>query len=83
MTVAISAFRLCLNLLVWLILIRCLLSFLPLGENFITKSVYRLTEPLLGPIRDLTNRSEYLANLPIDFSPMILILILDVVYSLL
>ena len=83
MIVAISALRICLNLLVWLILIRCLLSFLPLGDNFITKMVYNLTEPLLGPIRELTNKSEYLANLPVDFSPMILILILDVVYSLL
>ena len=51
-------------------------------NNFITVAVYNLTEPLLRPIRELTNKSEYLAGLPIDFSPMILILIVDLIYNL-
>ena len=79
----VSTLRLTINILVWFIVIRCLLSWLPFRSNSITNMIYKVTDPILEPIKDFTNRSEYLANLPIDFSPVIAIVILDVICSFL
>ena len=62
-----------------LILARCILSFLPVYNQF-TQWVYKLTEPFLAPCRKLVDRFNF--NLPIDFSPVILILILNLVQQL-
>lgn len=50
----------------WLILIRALISWVsPDPYNPIVQFLYRMTEPILEPIRRL------LPNLPIDISPLI------------
>ena len=57
-----------------LIFIRCILSFLPFDNGF-TRWVYAATEPILAPCRKLTG--EMMSSLPVDFSPVIVLLILQ------
>ena len=47
-----------------LLLIRVVLSWIPMGENALTRAVYSVTEPILGPIR----RAIYpwMRNIPLD-----------------
>lgn len=61
-----------------LILARCILSFLPFNNRF-TGWIYMATEPLLSPFRNLMYRFNY--NLPIDFSPVLAILALRLIYQ--
>lgn len=61
-----------------LIVVRALLSWLPLGEN--NKLLYFLdvmTEPVVSPIRKLLNKSEALSQIPIDLAPLIALIILS------
>lgn len=61
----------------FLILIRIVLSWLPIGQNPITNLIYNLTEPLLYPIRKLIQDSPIGNGMMIDFSPIVLFLILQ------
>lgn len=45
--------------------------------------VYFLTEPILAPIRNLLNKSEYLRNSPFDFSVLFAFLIIGLIKSIL
>ena len=62
-----------------LILIRVLLSWIPINNNF-TELIYNLTEPMLKPFKDFLNK--YI-NLPIDFSPLLFLLCLEAVERIL
>ena len=64
-----------------LIFARCILSFLPF-YNKITEWVFKATEPLLAPCRKLIDRFFHL-NIPVDFSPILLLLIMQVLYNVL
>lgn len=66
-----------------LILIRCLLSWLPIDRrNKFVDIVYTLTEPVLGPIRRLFDRSPLGGyGMRIDFSPVIAIILVQLVCS--
>ena len=60
-----------LNLVFWLIFIRALISWVnPDPYNSIVQFLYRTTEPILEPIR------RFLPRLPLDFSPVIVILVI-------
>ena len=55
----------------FMIFVRVILSWLPFGrDNFIVKIVYEITEPILGPIRRLINKSPIGGGI-LDFSPII------------
>ncbi|MBR0277647.1 MAG: YggT family protein [Clostridia bacterium] len=56
-----------------LIFIRCVLSFLPIYNKF-TEWVYNATEPMLAPCRKLLGN--FGLNLNLDFSPIIVLLII-------
>ena len=56
-----------------LIFARCILSFLPF-YNKLVEWVYMATEPVLLPCRKLMDK--FNINLPIDFSPMIALVLL-------
>lgn len=65
-----------------MIIIRVFSSWLPfLYENRfaagILNTIYSLTEPIMQPARKLLSRTS-LGNMPVDFSPIIVILILDI-----
>lgn len=57
-----------------LIFARCILSFLPF-YNKLTEWVYMATEPVLIPCRKITDK--FNINLPIDFSPLVAMLLLQ------
>ena len=59
-----------------LIFARCILSFIPF-HNRLVEWVYMATEPILSPCRKLMDK--FNVNLPIDFSPMIALLLLQFV----
>ena len=62
-----------------LLLVRVILSWVRPRENRFTVLLYRVTEPLLAPIRRLMARLFPRAAMTIDFSPVVLMLILHLV----
>jgi YggT family protein len=62
-----------LTIYMWIIVFRALISWVnPDPYNQIVVFLYRFTEPLLGPIR----RRLPMSNVGIDFSPIIVILVI-------
>lgn len=66
-----------------LVLGRCVLSFVARDtqSNVVVKTIYEITEPLLKPIRDLIYKLNVNTGM-LDFSPIILFLIIRVIRSL-
>jgi YggT family protein len=63
----------------FLIVARCLLSWLPMGaNNSIARFVYDMTEPVMAPFRRLFGN----AMMGIDFSPIIAIFALGLAHRL-
>lgn len=68
------------DFLVLLIVVRALISWFPLSpENKFIAFLDMMTEPVVGPIRRLLNKSETISQLPVDFSPVVAILILTLI----
>ena len=73
-----------LGLLELLIVLRAVLSFVAMAvSNDMFHRIYRvilsITEPILMPIRRLLDKVPFLHGLPIDFSPLVVLLILSFV----
>ncbi|NMB27601.1 MAG: YggT family protein [Tissierellia bacterium] len=67
------------NIIETLIFIRIILSFLNIGPyNPIGRFVYELTEPILGPARELIYKLGINTGM-FDFSPLLAILILRII----
>ena len=62
-----------------LILIRVLLSWFPMNNNF-TDLIYNITDPMLKPFKDFLDK--YL-NLHIDLSPLLFIITIEAVEKIL
>ena len=63
-----------------LLMVRAILSWLPLDEdNPIEQIVYLLTEPIVFPIRALLERFGLFQGLPIDFSNLFAFLLLSLI----
>lgn len=63
----------------WIIIARILMSWVPHNPNHpVMRFIYEVTEPLLAPIRNLMPRT----SMPIDFSPIIAVLLLNLVQRL-
>jgi YggT family protein len=72
-----------LNLLSILIVIRALISWLPLGQgNKINNFLIMMTEPVIAPIRKLLSRLSFTREMPVDFSPMVAIIALGILSGL-
>ena len=79
--VIVVALRIFCEVLSYVILARCIMSWLPLRQdNPIVKLVYGLTEPILGPIRRMLAKSPLGGGLPIDFSPIIAYFFIELGY---
>lgn len=79
-----NSFEILIRIIDWIILIRVLLSWIPIDRNSVlVKIVYSLSEPLLYPIRQILRKSPLGDGMMIDFSPIILILILQVIQTIL
>lgn len=71
------------NLLSILIVAQALLSWLPISEdNVINRFLTMMTEPVVAPIRKFLSRFEFTQEIPIDFSPVVAILVLWVLSSI-
>jgi YggT family protein len=55
----------------------------PNSYNPLTHFLYRINEPLLRPVRRLLMKSEFLRQAPIDISPLVVLLTLQVMIILL
>ncbi|MBS5794405.1 MAG: YggT family protein [Lachnospirales bacterium] len=79
-----NSFEALIRIIDWIILIRVLLSWIPIDRNSVlVKIVYSLSEPLLYPIRQILRKSPLGDGMMIDFSPIILILILQAIQTIL
>ena len=79
----ISAISIFFRLFYILIFIRIVLSWLPLGQNPLTQMIYGLTEPILGPIRELIHKSPLGGGMMLDFSPVIALFMMELVRDIL
>ena len=62
------------SLYTFLILIRCILTWLPLGRgNSLIRFIYEITEPVLSPFRRLMGGF----MVGIDFSPVLAVMVLE------
>ena len=62
-----------------LIMIRIFLFWVPTENNF-TELIYNLTDPILKPFKNFLDK---FIDLPIDFSPMLLVLTLEAIQKIL
>ncbi len=72
----------CFGVLEFLIVARAVMSFVAMAvSNSVFHRIYDavqwLTEPFLKPIRKLLAKVPFLASLPLDFSPVVVLLILS------
>lgn len=69
------------RILDFLIFIRVILSWLPINRNNpFVNIVYVLTEPILGPIRDMIYKSPLGGpGMMLDFSPIIAFILFDII----
>ncbi len=80
----IQALSIFFNLLEKLIFVRIILSWLPIGfNNPITQLLYNLTEPILGPVREMVDRSPIGGGMGLDFSPIFVLILLRLLQQLL
>ncbi len=67
-----------------LIFVRILLSWFPIGYNSgIGRFLYNMTEPILGPVRDMVDRSPLGGGFGLDFSPIFALILMRLVQTLL
>ena len=82
--ILVLALRIFYEILSFAILIRCIISWLPLSrDNVFVKIIYSLTEPILAPVRKMIDRSPLGGGMMIDFSPVIAYFLLYFIYSIL
>ena len=76
--------RLSLDLFMYAIFLRAILSFIVFNEDaWYIRLLDLLTRPVLYPLRALFDRFGWFAGLPIDFTPMIAMLLLSFLSALL
>lgn len=67
-----------LKIIEFLIFVRVIISWFPIDRyNPIIQFLYQITEPLLAPVRNLIQRSSVGGGMMIDFSPLIVILLIE------
>lgn len=68
------------DILMYAMFIRALLSWLPLAEdNPIENFLFAITEPVILPVRAVLDRFEILSELPIDISFLVTMILLSIV----
>ena len=72
------------NIIQIAVLVRCVLSFLPQYErSAFGRFIMTFTEPILAPCRNLWYKFSFARNLPFDLSPIIALLLLQLLASFL
>lgn len=78
------AIRYLIKLLEFAIVITAIISWLPVSrDNRFIILLYQITEPIMAPIRRMLKKSAFTNNLMIDVSPVVAILLLELVNSIL
>ena len=68
-------FSIFLQLLEFIIIIRVIISWMPVDQNKAwVQLVFGMTEPIMAPVRKLTG----MRNTGVDFSPIVIILLINV-----
>ncbi|HEY8500257.1 MAG TPA: YggT family protein [Clostridia bacterium] len=63
-----------------LILVRIIMSWIPFRkQNAFIVFIHSVTEPILGPIRELVSRSSFGKNMMFDISPILAYIVLGVI----
>ena len=65
-----------------ILIVRCVISWLPLGYNRFTEMLYTLTEPILAPIRRLLGKTMGGRTMFVDFSPIVAFLLITLIQRL-
>lgn len=74
LTIGIALIKL-LNILRWMILIRCIMTWVPGGtQNRLYEILYAITSPIEEPIRSAMYK---FMNGPVDFSPIVALLLIS------
>lgn len=72
-----------LNFIQLAIFARVIISWIPIPkDNPIIKLIYQITEPILAPIRGMIERSSFGKNMMFDFSPIVALLLIQVIRSI-
>lgn len=67
------------NILYFLILANAVLSWFPMRPDSKIRQFFNiLTEPMLGPVRNLINKSPLGGGMIVDFSPVIVLFIIQI-----
>ena len=77
--IKLSAYYL-IEIIEYLVIIRCILSWFPVSQNILVKLLYDLTDPILTPVRKLMEKT--FGYMQIDFSPIVVFLLLDLIQRL-
>ncbi|HCT65325.1 MAG TPA: YggT family protein [Lachnospiraceae bacterium] len=68
------------KLIYFLIFIRIILSWLPgLNQSSLGVFIYNITEPILGPVRHMIDKSPIGGGMMLDFSPIIALFLMNIV----
>lgn len=68
------------KLIYFLIFIRIILSWLPgLNQSSLGFFIYNITEPILGPVRHMIDKSPIGGGMMLDFSPIIALFLMNIV----
>ena len=65
-----------------LIIIRCIISWIPNFYNSFTEVIYKITDPVLRPVQNVMSRLMN-GQMMIDFSPIIVFVLIEFVQRLL
>lgn len=77
------AIRYLIKLLELAIFITVIVSWLPVRkDNWFIMLLYQITEPIMAPIRSMLRKSSFMNNLMIDLSPVVAILLLELVNTI-
>jgi YggT family protein len=77
-TIFVNIIRILCDVLTIVILLRVIVSwYLPRPTNILVRTLYRLTDPILAPIRRVIPRLG-----PFDFSPLVAIILIRLIYYL-
>ena len=66
-----------------LIFVRILFSWLPFGVGYNSSIGRLLTEPILGPVRNMVDKSPLGGGMGLDFSPIFALILMRLVQTLL
>lgn len=71
-----SAFRLILLVLYALLAVRAVMSWIPVDMGVVSELVYGITEPVLAPVRRVLDRIGGRSFMPIDWSFLVVMIII-------